>query len=138
MHDCISFGSHENRAIPTHAAYVQMGALLNFNSSPDAIVQLSCARLWEKSESNPVSDGTFAEGDLLAIFIANRMNAYSPVSQAGFISRHWPAQQVAVDNGGEPEITAALGGLSVDRQGGGRLIRFLPARSAPSDGSPRH
>lgn len=132
----ISFGSHEERAIPANAAYARMGALLNANGSRSAIIQLSRARLWEKSDAIPVSDGTFAEGDSLIVFIGNRMNNFSPGSQAGLLSGHWPAQQVAIENGGEPEFAAALDSTSVIQKSGGRLIQLSLQGSAPSAGNP--
>ncbi len=122
----VSFGSRENRAIPANAKYARMGVLLNANASPNVSIQLSRARLWEKSEASPISDGTFAENNPFFVFTGNRMNTYSPGSQSGLLSGHWPVQQVASENGGEPELGTALGRPLDAQKKEGNLYRLSP------------
>ena len=90
-----SFGLHESASIPVNARFVRVGALLNYNATPLAQVQLTDVRLVEKS--TPEID--FA--------LPKATSSYTPNSQAALLSTHWPSQQSIVDRGGTKEILSA-------------------------------
>jgi hypothetical protein len=92
----ISFGWGEDAIIPPQARFVRVGALLNYNTVPLATIQLTNVRLFK--EPTPEID----------MAIPPATSVYSPVSQAGLLSTHWPPQQVMVDRGGTKEIRTAI------------------------------
>lgn len=112
-----SFGLHGVAAVPSNAKSFRVGALLNYNATPDAVIQITNIRVWEKADSETVADGTFPQDASYFIVVPTGRILSSPSSQAGQLSRHWPAQQVPSDLAGGIELmTDALlaGAVSVD------------------------
>jgi len=113
----ITFGPNEQKIIPSNARSVKVGAVLNVNVAPAAIIQLSNVRLWEKSPAELSRDGAFRQFKDCFVLMPSRELFFTPVSQAGQLSYHWPAQQLAVDLAGEAEwtkATLAAGGIPVE------------------------
>jgi len=113
-----SFGLGEAAAIPANAKYVRVGALLNYNTTPAATIQLTNVRLWRKSETEILADGVFSSDERLLIIAPPTRMEWTYASQAGRASHHWPANEVAADLAGGVELAAAahaLGGTPVDR-----------------------
>jgi hypothetical protein len=102
-----SFGLHETAAIPPHARFVRVGALLNYNATPAATIQLTNVRLWRKSEAEMMADGTFSINEHLFIIAPSGRVVWTYASQAAQASHHWPANQVASDLAGGAELTIA-------------------------------
>jgi len=129
-----SFGPGGEAAIASGAAFVRVGALLNYNLTPAAIIQLTNIRLWRRSATEMIADGVFAGDEHLWVVAPPGCTQWTPASQAAQLSRHWPAQQVAVDFGGSPELAAAAraaGGAPVDSCGvvlelGGKVSASAP------------
>jgi hypothetical protein len=103
----ISFGRNEDAAIPSNAKFVRVGALLNYNSSPGATIQLTNIRLWRKSTLEFVADGTFPDDTPRLVIIPPSRMLYSYASQAEQASHHWPAQRMESDFAGNIEIAIA-------------------------------
>jgi hypothetical protein len=103
----MSFGPGETAAIPANARQLRIGALLNFNSTPLAVIRLSNAYMWEKSNSELSIDGVFTGFEDLFIIVPQTENLYSSVSQAALLSQHWPPQEVASGHAGASEIQIA-------------------------------
>jgi len=97
----ISFGLGETASIPPHARLLRVGALLNYNASPSAVVQLTDLRLFEKSTS------------AMGFAIPQATSIFSPGSQAALLSSHWPFQQTMTDRAGTNEILEAMTESSV-------------------------
>jgi hypothetical protein len=113
-----SFGFSEATAIPSNAKFVRVGALLNYNTTPAATVQLTNVRLWQKTETEMVVDGVFSNDEHLFIIAPPCQMLWTYASQAAQASRHWPAQEVAADLSGGAELAAAAraaGAKPVDR-----------------------
>jgi hypothetical protein len=91
----IKFGLNGAASIPSNARFLRVGALLNHNETPSAVVQLTDVRMVE------------IPTPIIGLAIPNAMSVYSPLSQASLLSTHWPPQQVIVDHGGTKEIVAA-------------------------------
>lgn len=89
----IAFGLGEHAAIPPHAHYIRLGALLNYNGAKGAILQLTGVRLSTKEQPEEI------------LLMPAETGAYSSsTSQAAQLSRHWPPQQVMIDHGGTREL----------------------------------
>jgi hypothetical protein len=115
-----SFGLAETAAIPSQAKFVRVGALLNYNETPAATIQLTNVRLWQKSESEMMADGAFPNDERLLVVAPSSQMPWTYASQAGQASTHWPAQEAAADLAGGPELAAAAraaGGTPVDPDG---------------------
>jgi len=96
----ISFGLGEAAAIPPQARFVRVGAVLNHNATPAAVVQLTDIRLFEKP------------APMIHLAIPEATSVYSPASQAAQLSTHWPPQQVMIDRAGTTEIQTAAAALA--------------------------
>ena len=82
----IAFGLGKRAAIPPNAAYMRVGALINYNETPEAEVQITKLSLQE----TPILHHLI----LFPLF----HELYSPASQAGLLSGHWQVQRVLVDH----------------------------------------
>jgi hypothetical protein len=95
-HFGISFGWNEPAAIPSHARFLRVGALLNNNGTSSATIQITNLRLFEKA------------APAVCEAVPSATSAFSPTSFAATLSAHWPPQQTIVDRGGTQEILAAI------------------------------
>jgi hypothetical protein len=91
----ITFGLNGAAAIPPNARFLRVGALLNFNVTSSAVVQLADVRMIEIPTPK------------IGLAIPSATSVYTPVAQASLLSTHWPPQQVLVDRGGTKEILTA-------------------------------
>ena len=89
------FGFGQAMHLPEQATSMRIGALLNYAQTPLATTVLRRVQLWERSGYSK-------------FLLMPSPFPISPISQAGFISGHWPAQRVALDQLGEPERRAAV------------------------------
>ena len=90
------FGLGENFGIPPHAAFIRIGALLNYTATPGAEIQIANCSLIEIAPPRLREELPHAS----ALFTA--------ASQAAQLSRHWPAQQALYENAGIKEIADLL------------------------------
>ena len=88
------FGWAQNRTVPPNAVFVRFGALLNYNTKPDAILQLGAAGFSEISR--PALD----------IYVPRATTAFSVASQAAFLSGHWLPQTIAITESGIQDLQA--------------------------------
>lgn len=102
-----SFGPGEAAVIPTNAKFIRVGALLNFNAAPQAAIELTNIRLWQKTEPALLANGEFPQDIRFFTVIPPWRFLFTPLSQAGQTSGHWPAQQVASDFSGGSELQSA-------------------------------
>ena len=102
-----SFGLGETAAIPSYARFVRIGALLNYNSTPAATIQLTNIRLWQKSEAEFTGDDEFRSDQPFLFVLPSTQMVWTSASQTAQMSHHWPAQQVATDLAGVMELVAA-------------------------------
>jgi len=112
-----SFGPDEAAEIPHRAKFVRVGALLNYNATPAATIQITNVRLWRKSATEIVADGAFSSDEHLFIVVPSNQMLWTCASQGGQASNHWPANKVAADLAGGAELAAAVraaGGTPVD------------------------
>jgi hypothetical protein len=96
-HYTITFGVGETAAIPVNAAFLRAGALLNYHSTPKAVVQLK--------------DVSLEEGPCFQylILIASASSAlHTSISQAAWLSGHWSPQQVMIGYSGNKELTKSI------------------------------
>ncbi len=93
----ISFGVGAAAAIPSNAAFMRFGALLNYNASPDTIIQIKDLTL----EERPNPSGVF-------VTLPSPLVRFSPHSLSAQLSGHWPPQRTAADDGGVSELRAAV------------------------------
>jgi hypothetical protein len=115
-----SFGPGEAATLPPEARYIRVGALLNYDTAPDEIVQVTNIRLWRKSEAEPVADGAFPFDERLLVFAPSGRMLWTSASLAGQLSTHWPRQEAAADLTAGEELAAAVltaGGRAVDPDG---------------------
>ena len=113
----ISFGAGEAARIPSNAKKMRIGALLNYNLAPNSVIQLTNVRAWPKSNHELIADGTFSSSTQYHIIVPFAQMVYSHSSQAAQLSRHWPAQRLALDLAGDKELKAAahsLGAIPAD------------------------
>jgi hypothetical protein len=89
----ISFGFGEPVDIPTNAAYLRAGALLNYRGTPETLVELTDVVLTEKP----------AYEHLLFVAPGFR-NLTTPASTAARLSQHWGPQHVSMDDAGTEEL----------------------------------
>jgi hypothetical protein len=94
----ISFGFGEKAAIPANATYLRIGALLNFNSSSDAVIEIA------RTELRRMPDY-----EHLTVIAPSPVRLRSPASQAAFLSKHWPPQHVPLAHVGGHEFRQTLG-----------------------------
>jgi hypothetical protein len=128
-----SFGLGEVAAIPPHAKFVRVGALLNYNATPVATIQVTNVRLWRKQETRMLADGAFSCDE--RIFIAAPLGGivWTYASQAGQASHHWSANEVATDLAGGVELTIAAraaGGTPIEQESS--VFEFEKKASAPN------
>jgi hypothetical protein len=130
-----SFGLGEEAAIPTNAKFIRVGALLNYNETPAATIQLTNVRLWRKSKTDIMADGAFSIDERLVIIAPASQMLRTYASQAGQASTHWPANQVATDLSGGAELAAAARAAGGSPSGSGSMIFDLKenAGTPPSD-----
>ncbi len=93
----ISFGLGEAAAIPSNAAFVRVGALLNYHSTPETMAELSHVTLAEKPLQSQ-----------LLFRVPEFRQLYSPASQAALLSGHWSAQHVSAAQAGAMELHTGL------------------------------
>ncbi|HRJ45866.1 MAG TPA: hypothetical protein PKY38_00760 [Opitutaceae bacterium] len=93
----ITFGLGEPVAIPANAAYFRIGALLNYSSTPDTVVELTRGILKVK----------LLHENMLIVF-PGREPMITHTSQTAQLSRHWQPQQAAWGYGGSAEILRHL------------------------------
>lgn len=98
-----AFGRGNGAQIPTNAKFVRVGALLNYNWEPDAVIRLTNLRLWSTA-SQSIAEGEFPQAMDYIVVIPDRLLLTTSGSQAGQMSRHWPPQQLATDFAGGPEL----------------------------------
>ncbi len=103
-----SFGPAERRAIPVEAQAFQIGALLNTDRDPSALVQLANVRAWIKKPSTRIVNGIYSSNRPYNALRPNWRWLYTPLSQAATLSKHWPRSQVASDLAGGQEIDEAV------------------------------
>ena len=92
----ISFGHGETAAVPAEAAFLRIGALLNYNATPEATIQLKDVVLWQKQG--------YA---LLLRTLPAPHNLSSAYSLSAWLSGHWPPHKVAEEQVGVTELRAA-------------------------------
>ena len=88
----VTFGARTSAAIPAHAAFIRVGALLNYDAVPEAQVQLAKIQL----------QTGLVQQQLIWLPCPERL--YSFGSLVGYLSGHWPTQRVAVDHAGTVEL----------------------------------
>ena len=96
----IEFGTGLPAIFPHNAFYFRFCALLNHSQTPGSAVQLSEVRC--RTLAPPVLNPLVTSATALS----------TPLSQAGVLSEHWPAQQIAIDSAGMAEINSAAASLS--------------------------
>jgi hypothetical protein len=112
-----SFGPNEAAVIPSRAKFVRVGALLNTKATPDARIQLTNIRLWQKQDTRKLADGVFPSDERLVVVAPSSQMQWTYASQTAQMSKHWPAHEVATDLSGGAELAAptrALGSKLVD------------------------
>lgn len=62
-----SLGFGKAAAVPSNAKSVRVGALLNYNTTPAATIQLTNVRLWRKTETEMMADGVFFSNEHLFV-----------------------------------------------------------------------
>ncbi len=92
----VSFGLGEAAAIPAHAAFIRVGALLNHRATPDTVVELTGVRLQE-----------IPPHDTLLLALPDPSHLTTPGSQAARLSGHWWSDKVPQDQAGSREILSA-------------------------------
>jgi hypothetical protein len=96
-HYTITFGVGETAAIPSNAAFLRAGVLLNYHAAPGAIMQLKEVDVSEKSPYRHL------------LFVAPAFSTlHTPASQAARMSEHWPAQQAIMAQAGTEELRARV------------------------------
>jgi hypothetical protein len=90
----ISFGIADVASIPSNAVYFRVGALLNYTKRGSSVIQIARVNLQRRPR-----------GEILLLLTKER--GYSPYSQAGTLSRHWPSTQVSIDRSGTSELLTA-------------------------------
>jgi hypothetical protein len=116
----ISFGNGEVAMIPPLARFFRLGVRLNYNSTPDAVVDLSNLLVWRKTGPELIADGIFPGTQSVLIAAPPGQAMTTPYSQFARLSGHWPDQQAASDVAGGPELAAAAktrGGVDLDPAG---------------------
>ncbi len=88
----IDFGIGTRADIPANAAFIRVGALLNYRATPNAQVALGAVML-----------RTILIQQHLAR-LPNARRVYSPISLTACLSKHWPPQRVALDHAGTKEL----------------------------------
>jgi hypothetical protein len=92
----ISFGPRMHAEVPFNAAFIRIGALLNYGGTPDAQVQLTGVQLQSKLIEHQL------------VWLPTGRPLYTPASYAGLLSGHWPIQQAAADHAGINELRNLL------------------------------
>jgi len=121
-----SFGRSEIAEIPHNARFVRIGALLNYNQTPRAIIQLTDVNLWRKSKYDMMADGVFPSNERTLVVTVPSLMLRTYASQSGFISAHWSTQELASDLAGCFELlaaTQAAGGAAIQKN---RAILEVP------------
>lgn len=95
----IAFGLGEAAAIPPHAAFIRIGALLNYNSAPDALIQIREITVRQKPPYARV-----------LLVLPALYNLYSPGSISAHLSSHWSPQKAAQDHAELAELRHAAVG----------------------------
>jgi len=88
----VRFGFAEARRIPPNAQFFSVGALLNTEGSPGSVSQIRAVQVAQ-----------VAARELIAIPFFARAN-FTPQSQSGLLSGHWPPEQTALDQAGHTEL----------------------------------
>lgn len=91
----ISFGPGEAAAIPANAAFLRIGAMLNFNGEAKASVELTDVRLVENDLQHH-----------LLLSAPSFRHLYTPASLAAELSGHWTPQYVPAVHVGTTEMRA--------------------------------
>ncbi len=110
----IEFGPGEAASIPTNAAGLRIGALLNYNGAAGALIELKDILLLAKPGYRHA-----------VCAVSSALAVYSPASLAALLSGHWSPQKVASDHAGLPEIQTAIAG---------RIYERISTVSAPGGG----
>lgn len=97
----ISFGLGEGASIPAHAAFIRIGALLNFRATPNAKIQVKDMSLRQK----PAYARAF-------LALPSLHNLYSPDSLSAYLSGHWPSSKVAAEHADLAELRIAAASLN--------------------------
>lgn len=93
----ITFGWGEGASIPLNAAFMRPGALLNYQSTPQAIIQIDEMTLRERDNYSAC-----------LVALPNPRKLYSHASLAGVLSAHWAGQHVADAHLGLSELRSAV------------------------------
>lgn len=88
----VTFGLAETRLIPAGARFFSVGALLNPESNTGVISQICNVRVSQ-----------VAARQLIVVPFSSRLG-FTPRSQTGLLSGHWPPDQAALDQVGQPEL----------------------------------
>lgn len=99
-----SFGWGEPASIPANAAFVRLGALLNYNGATPARIELRSLTL---SVKPPYVRASFA--------VPNPLRVFSPRSLAAILSGHWSPQKIALEHVGLVELRLAVAEMLYDR-----------------------
>lgn len=103
-----AFGAGEEAVIPPRARFVRLGALLNYENTAAAQVLLSDMRLGRKAANDGILAGVFPAPETLLQVSVDRRALWTPSSQAGELSGHWPAQRAALDQAGHREMASPV------------------------------
>ena len=125
------FGRNAQAEIPRQARSIRIGALLNSNASPSVLMQVSNIHLFLRSKDDFPPPGAFTEGIQYVAVVPSQRTLTSSTSIAGLLSHHWPAQQLATDIAGAPELTAVarlVGATRYKMDELELLLPLLPAR----------
>jgi hypothetical protein len=122
-----SFGPGEAAEIPPQAAFVRLGALLNYPAAVQGAARLANVRLWPKSPAELQSDGHFSAGEARLLVVPDWHSLISPVSIAGLASQHWPRSEVAADLAGTAEMSQAAATAGAERLGHTPALYLLRA-----------
>jgi hypothetical protein len=98
-----AFGLGEDAVIPANAAFIRLGALLNYKHTPEAVVQLKDVALWQKP-------------DYARVFIAlpSQFDLFTACSPAAILSRHWMSQKTPQQHAGLAELRSLASNYSLE------------------------
>ena len=88
----IAFGCGKSAAIPLNAAFMRVGALLNYSEAPETEVQITKVILQENHILHYLIQLPFP------------LELYSSTSQSAHLSGHWSDQRILVDHGGVKKL----------------------------------
>lgn len=99
QHYSVSFGLGESAAIPGNAAYMRVGAILNFTGAESARLSLKEVMVEELPSYTSVR-----------MILPAPLDTFTPSSAAARLSGHWRPQQFQDENAGRQELMLPISG----------------------------